>query len=155
MKISKRLIALMLITALALCGCKRTPANTGAPVTIDTPEIGEPMSKAEDFNAARREFAYKLLRGCYQKGGNTLVSPLSVQTAVALLANGARGDTLTEIQNAVLGGLKKIVVAEHNCGQIVLEVERLVRGACPVAFVGMWNGTVITPQEILQKVEEA
>ena len=56
---------------------------------------------------------------------------------------------------AALGGLKKIVVAEHNYGQIVLEVERLVRGACPVDFVGKWNGTVITPQEILQKVEEA
>jgi len=47
------------------------------------------------------------------------------------------------------------VVAEHNCGQIVLEVERLTRGACPVAFVGKYNGAVITPQEILQKVEEA
>ena len=56
---------------------------------------------------------------------------------------------------AALGGLKKIVVAEHNYGQIVLEVERLVRGACPVAFVGKYNGTVITPQEILKKVEEA
>ena len=56
---------------------------------------------------------------------------------------------------AALKNLKKIVVAEHNCGQIVLEVERLARGACPVDFIGKWNGTVITPQEILKKVEEA
>ena len=56
---------------------------------------------------------------------------------------------------AALPGLKKIVVAEHNYGQLVMEVERLVQGHCPVAFVGKYNGTVLTPQDILQKVEEA
>ena len=56
---------------------------------------------------------------------------------------------------AAAGKLKKIVVAEHNYGQIVLEVERLVQGACPVEFVGRYNGTVLTPEDILRKVEEA
>lgn len=53
-----------------------------------------------------------------------------------------------------LQGLKKIVVAEHNYGQLVLEVERIVQGKCPVGFVGKYNGTVLTPEEILAKVEE-
>jgi hypothetical protein len=30
-----------------------------------------------------------------------------------------------------------------------------VGGACPVDFIGRINGTVIPPQEILEKIEEA
>lgn len=52
------------------------------------------------------------------------------------------------------GKVKRIVVAEHNMGQLVLEVERLVKGACPVDFIGKADGTVITPDEILNKLEE-
>ena len=50
--------------------------------------------------------------------------------------------------------LKKVVVAEHNYGQIVLEVERIIKNNCKLGFVGKVNGTVITPEEILAKVEE-
>lgn len=50
--------------------------------------------------------------------------------------------------------VRRIIVAEHNYGQIVLEVERLVKGACPVDFIGKVDGTVITPSEILSKLEE-
>ena len=48
--------------------------------------------------------------------------------------------------------LKKIVVAEHNYGQLLLEVQRVVKGACDIEFVGKYNGSVITPEEILGKV---
>ena len=48
--------------------------------------------------------------------------------------------------------LKKLVVAEHNYGQILLEAQRVVKGACDVEFVGKYNGSVITPDEILEKV---
>ncbi len=51
--------------------------------------------------------------------------------------------------------VKKVVVAEHNYGQMLLEVQRVVRNNCGVGFVGKWNGGVITPQEILARIEEA
>ncbi|MBR2282276.1 MAG: 2-oxoacid:acceptor oxidoreductase subunit alpha [Spirochaetales bacterium] len=51
--------------------------------------------------------------------------------------------------------VKRIVVAEHNYGQMLLEVQRVVKNNCIVGFVGKWNGGVITPQEILAKIEEA
>lgn len=54
-----------------------------------------------------------------------------------------------------IGKLKKIVVAEHNYGQMVLEVQRVVRGRCEIDFVGKYDGGVITPDEILSKLEEA
>ena len=52
------------------------------------------------------------------------------------------------------GKVKKIVVAEHNYGQLLREVERVNKGRAELAFVGKVDGTVITPQEILEKVEE-
>ncbi|MBR3178084.1 MAG: 2-oxoacid:acceptor oxidoreductase subunit alpha [Clostridia bacterium] len=53
------------------------------------------------------------------------------------------------------GKVKKILVAEHNYGQIVLEVERIVKNDCKVDFIGKVNGTVITPDELVKKLEEA
>ena len=54
----------------------------------------------------------------------------------------------------IAGRVKKIVVVEHNFGQLVLEVERAVKGACTVDFLGKGDGTVITPDEIIEKVKE-
>jgi len=51
--------------------------------------------------------------------------------------------------------LKRIIVAEHNYGQMVLEVERIVKDTCKIDFIGKYNGTVITPSEILKKMEDA
>ena len=58
---------------------------------------------------------------------------------------------LSEISRKV----KRIVVAEHNFGQMLLEVQRIVKDNCEIGFVGKWNGGVITPNEILAKIEEA
>ncbi len=49
---------------------------------------------------------------------------------------------------------KAIIVAEMNYGQLVLEVERVVKNAAPVYHVGKINGEVITPDEILAKIKE-
>lgn len=48
----------------------------------------------------------------------------------------------------------KILVVEHNDGQMLGEVERAVKGQVPVEFLGRVNGTVITPDEIIAKVKE-
>lgn len=49
--------------------------------------------------------------------------------------------------------VKRIVVAEHNDGQILLEVQRVVKNNCEVDFIGKIDGTVLTPNEILSKIE--
>lgn len=49
--------------------------------------------------------------------------------------------------------VKKFVVAEHNYGQILLEVQRVVKDA-KIGFVGKVDGTVMRPQEIEKAVEE-
>ena len=49
---------------------------------------------------------------------------------------------------------RRILVAEHNYGQIVLEAERIVKNNCRLDFIGRVNGTVITPEDLLRKLGE-
>lgn len=49
--------------------------------------------------------------------------------------------------------VKKIVVAEHNDGQMLREVERAVKGRCGISFIGRIDGTVIMPAEIKKELE--
>ncbi len=53
-----------------------------------------------------------------------------------------------------LSGMKRILMVEHNYGQMLLEVQRVVAQALPVEFLGEVNGTVIPPSAILQKLQE-
>ena len=50
--------------------------------------------------------------------------------------------------------VKRIIVVEHNDGQILHEVERVVQGRCKVDFIGRINGTIIMPGEIEQAIME-
>ena len=50
--------------------------------------------------------------------------------------------------------LKKIIMAEHNNGQMLLEVQRVAEGRVPIEFIGKIDGTLIRPDEILQKIRE-
>lgn len=50
--------------------------------------------------------------------------------------------------------VKHIVVAEHNYGQILLEVQRIVKDHCSVSHIGKVDGTTITPDEIINHIKE-
>lgn len=50
--------------------------------------------------------------------------------------------------------LKGVIMAEHNNGQMLREVSRVVAKRCRVEFIGRLNGTVIPPEEILSRIEE-
>ena len=65
-------------------------------------------SKAADkeFKAAVASFSADLFKYNYSNGKTTLVSPLSVLTALALVQNGAEGETLVQLERA-LGGLDR------------------------------------------------
>ena len=63
---------------------------------------GEPLTLTEEQGAALTDFGLKLLRSCAEAGENTLISPMSVLTALGMTVNGAAGETLTEME-AVLG----------------------------------------------------
>ncbi len=50
--------------------------------------------------------------------------------------------------------VRHIIVPEMNLGQLVLEIERVVHGRCPVHRVNRVTGEPIPPDEILAKIEE-
>ncbi len=56
---------------------------------------------------------------------------------------------------AVLDRVKAVVVPEMNLGQIRSEVERCNYDHVPVYGVNQIRGTIITPDEILEKIKEA
>ncbi len=47
-----------------------------------------------------------------------------------------------------------IFVPEMNMGQMILEVERVVSGNCPVVGINKFNGEILTPEEITSNIEE-
>lgn len=108
----KRWIAMLLAAAmmLALAGCGSadrpgTDLMEGVRVHKVT---GEP--DIDQDSAAAADFGVRLLQSCAQQGENTLVSPLSVLSALAMTANGAEGETLAQME-AVLG----LPAEELNC----------------------------------------
>jgi 2-oxoglutarate ferredoxin oxidoreductase subunit alpha len=51
-------------------------------------------------------------------------------------------------------GAKAVIVPEMNLGQVIREVQRVVRKDIPIAGVNKVNSQAITPVEILGKIEE-
>ena len=51
--------------------------------------------------------------------------------------------------------IKTIVVCEMNMGQILREVQRISRGSLRVVGVNSVRGTMITPQEILNEIQNS
>ena len=121
MKVKKMLAVFMSVLSLAACilpfsGCGKTvgKAHNKGVKSGAVRDLTEGISKNEsaskapddEFKAAASSFAAELFKDNYSKGKTTLVSPLSVLTALALVQNGAQGDTLAQLEQA-LGGLDR------------------------------------------------
>ncbi|MCJ7830044.1 MAG: 3-methyl-2-oxobutanoate dehydrogenase subunit beta, partial [Desulfobacterales bacterium] len=52
-------------------------------------------------------------------------------------------------------GCKVVLSVEMSMGQLVEDVERSVRGRCPVQWYGKCGGDVPTPEEIMHVVRNA
>lgn len=52
------------------------------------------------------------------------------------------------------GQVKAIIVPEMNLGQMILEVERVTKGACDLHGIGRVDGEPISPSQIMDKVKE-
>lgn len=108
---------LALTIGIALCGCGKN---------YDDARIGLALAAADiDAEAAIENgdpFIYDLSAGLIRGGEtNALASPLTVMYALAMAANGAAGNTLTEIENAL--GADMDTVNEY-----LLAATRSIRG---------------------------
>ena len=121
MKVKKMLAVFMSVLSLAACilpfsACGKIVGNasdkgakSGAVRNLtENISKNDSDSKAADkeFKAAVASFSADLFKYNYSNGKTTLVSPLSVLTALALVQNGAEGETLAQLEQA-LGGLDR------------------------------------------------
>lgn len=86
---------MVLLAAMLLSGCSATSTDLMAnyiPRAVKT-------EGAQNVGAA--DFAVDLFRGSVSQGENTLVSPLSVLSALAMTANGAEGQTLAQMEQVL------------------------------------------------------
>jgi 2-oxoglutarate ferredoxin oxidoreductase subunit alpha len=59
-----------------------------------------------------------------------------------------------EAVEALCKRMRHVLVVEMNLGQVVLEVERVAHGLCPIHRVNRVTGEPIPPEQILEKIEE-
>lgn len=101
-KRSTTLALSLLFLLLTLAGCAAKAAS-GDLLEGVTPHKAKPQADLAGPGAqAATGFGLDLLRGCMEQGGdgNTLVSPLSVLCALSMTANGAGGETLSQLEDA-------------------------------------------------------
>ncbi len=103
MKARYRILSLAL-----LCGCLTGCADSAAnPDYLTAREFKSNRSAgevSEEFRAAYADLALKLLTSCRtENGSDTMISPLSIMTALAMTTNGADKETLTQMES-LLGG---------------------------------------------------
>lgn len=105
----KKLFSLILLAALAvnLIGCaaqEEPPATMGGEDLMEniTPGTVSGVADLTPGTSGVPGFAVRLFQASVEEGKNSLVSPISVLYALAMTANGAKGETLAQME-AVLG----------------------------------------------------
>lgn len=108
-------LLLTAVTGMSAAACGKTDASSGtSPLTAQaadltasiTPQKQTAAEPTEEFCAGQTAFALKLMQETLKnKQNNVLISPYSVMQALAMTANGAKNDTLSEMEQ-VLGGQK-------------------------------------------------
>ena len=103
MKKSKKVLCVSLaILILAAVGVFLTIKNTKSSATdfMEGVEAGKITEKADrsEYGPVFTDFSVRLFKECYKKGSNQLISPVSVISALGMTANGAKGETLLQME---------------------------------------------------------
>ena len=116
------------VMALGSCSTLNVPekeVNVNDPITISSPAPTEPVTRVElndtqkGYVKAGNAMALRFLKELYS-GENLICSPLSLQYALAMTANGASGETLQEIVD-FLGYGAEGIDALNEYSRILLE----------------------------------
>lgn len=99
----KKMIAFILLAAmvLSIAGCA-AQAQANDLLAEVTPQPVSPVADLSGEAAAVTDFGLRLFQSSMESGKNTLISPLSVLYALSMTANGAKNETLSQMET-VLG----------------------------------------------------
>ena len=82
-----------------------------APADTAQPDPALAAGNTEDFSTRYLTFATDLLKQTYQPGKNEMLSPMSILAALTMTENGARGDTLSQMEQVISNGVS---VTQHG-----------------------------------------
>lgn len=96
----KRILAIVLIlsTIFSFTGCGGTAKKLSGQKSANPVQVVH----AAESDILTSQFAMELLQNSLNEEGNTIISPMSVLCALAMTANGAKGETLAQMEE-VLG----------------------------------------------------
>ena len=97
--------ALALGMLLSLAACSSGSARAGNLLEGITPVSVQGKAFDRTFASSQYAFAAGLFRENYENGKNCMISPLSVTLALAMTANGASGQTLSQMLEVIGGGM--------------------------------------------------
>lgn len=106
----KKVMSILLIIGMmsGLCGCGDYQSKQITVPPSDDEEEQETQEEPDtenkaDFSSGYMDFAFELFGSCAKKDENVMVSPVSVSVALTMAANGAQGDTLSQMEEVLFG----------------------------------------------------
>lgn len=94
------------LSALTLSSCRSEKSLETTDLMTGIKAASHETVKPDDaFKNAYDNFSVELLKKCFDGKSNTLISPLSVSTALTMTANGANGQTKDEMENVLGSGI--------------------------------------------------
>ena len=96
-------LVVAVLLSLQLAGCAAFAPSVQAADLMEniTPHRGASTPVQQADAAAAADFALRLFRAGNERDKNSLISPLSVLTALAMTANGAEGETLAQMEQTL------------------------------------------------------
>ena len=122
-KITLAFLSLVLLCTMTInfSGCASKVQATNLMEQV-TPNKVSALDDLSAHNTAMTDFAVRLFQECVEEDENTLISPLSVLSALAMTANGAQEETLQQME-AVFG-----MTAEELNAYLYSYMQNLSRG---------------------------
>ena len=106
-------LAVILIISMVACGKADDNTSSKTDIQLEQSKENEAHSETEerkeiagivDFKVTSTDFAIELFKACYSPDENVMISPLSVQAALSMTANGADGETLSQMEQILANG---------------------------------------------------
>ena len=98
-------LIIMMVAALAACGGEKMGSGNGEGTEViaqsSTEDQQGQVEVPEGTDQKATDFVVRLLKASNDSGKNTLISPLSVMSALTMTANGAGGETLKQMEEAL------------------------------------------------------
>ena len=94
------------LSALSLSACQSEKSLETTDLMTGIKAASHETVKPDDaFKSAYDNFSVELLKKCFDSKSNTLISPLSVSSALTMTANGANGQTKDEMEKVLGSGI--------------------------------------------------